>query len=565
MKGSVVNEPNINEIEARKEALFQALQHYGVDRRTFLQRAALLSAAGAVGAKLDTYRANAQSPEASPAAPAGPKGGDGTLVVSQPGDPLSFNPNYQADDNIFVPGLNIYNTLVTLDSSYQTIPELAQSWETSEDGLTNTFHMVSGALWHDGEPVTSADVKYTFDQIKSDESATASPFFATVESIDTPDDVTVVLNMSAPSASLIPFLGWYGTVILPAHIYEGTDWTTNPANQAPVGSGPFKFASYEAGSSIELEANTDFWGEGPYIDRLVFSIIPDSNTALQALLNGEVDVLTTNPPLSQVATLQETEGIEVIVAPIPSFYYLTMNFDREYTANVDVRRGISMAVNRQQIVDLALGGYPEVATTFYPESIAWAANTSPEAQVPQYDPEAAAAAFDAAGYPVVDGARFKLVFPFFTDAPEYPDIATIVAQNLKDVNVDVELVALEINAWVERTDSGDFDLGLLGGLWGPDPENLKLRVGTGGGVNSFNYSNPKVDELLAQGSAVIDQTERASIYFEVQEILAQDVPISPLATVVLFYPHLDTISGLPWDDGIGKVGLNRFNITRIAQ
>lgn len=554
-------ESNTNEANARKLAFFEALMEHGMDRRALMQRAGMIGAAGLVGMKLNTHRANAQSPET---APAGTKGGDGTLVVSQSGDPLSFNPNYQADDNVFVPGLNIYNTLVTLDQSYVVLPELAQSWETTEDGLTTTFHLVEGATWHDGEPVTSADVKYTFDQIKSDTAAPASAFFVSVATIDAPDDATLVLNMSAPSPSLIPFLGWYGTVILPAHIYEGTDWTTNAANRAPIGSGPFKFVSYEAGSSIEVEANLDYWGEGPYVDRLVFSIIPDSNTALQALLNGEVDVLTTNPPLSQVATLQETPGIEVIVAPIPSYYYLTMNFDREYTANNDVRRGISMAVNRQQIVDLALGGYAEPATTFYPESIAWAANTSPEAQVPQYDPAAAAAAFETAGYPVVDGTRFKLVFPYFTDAPEYPDIATIVAQNLGDVNVDVELVALEINAWVERIDSGDFDLGLLGGLWGPDPENLKLRVGTDGGVNGFNYSNPEVDELLAQGSATIDQDERASIYFEVQEILAQDVPISPLATVVLFYPHLDTISGLPWDEGIGKVGLNRFNITRIA-
>lgn len=549
----------MNEVQARKEALFTALAEHGIDRRDFLIRAGLLGAAGMVGTKLNTFQASAQSPEA------GTKGGDGTLVVSQSGDPLSFNPNFQSDDNIFVPGLNIYNTLVTLDSAYAVLPELAQSWETSEDGLTITFHLVEGATWHDGEPVTSADVKYTFEAIMADAAAPANAFFASVESIDAPDDVTVVLNMSAPSPSLIPFLGWYGTAILPAHIYEGTDWTTNPANQAPIGSGPFKFVSYAPGSSIELEANLDYWGEGPYVDRLVFSIIPDANTAMQALLNGEVDVLTTNPPLSQIETLENTPGIEVIVNPIPSFYYLTMNNARDVTSNVDVRRGISHAINRQQIVDLALGGYAEPATTFYPTSIEWAANTSPEAQVPQYDPEAAAALFDAAGYPVVDGTRFKLVFPFFTDAPEYPNIATIVAQNLADVNVEIELVALELNAWVERIDSGDFDLGLLGGLWGPDPENLKLRVGTGGGVNGFNYSNPEVDRLLAEGSATVDQAERASIYFEVQEILAQDVPISPLATVVLFYPHLDTISGLPWDEGIGKVGLNRFNITRIAQ
>ena len=121
-----------------------------------------------VGLKLNTYRAGAQSPVASPAG-GGPKGGEGTLVVSLSGDPLSFNPNYQADDNIFVPGLNIYDTLVALDSSYQTIPALAQTWEVAEDGLTLTFHMVEGATWHDGEPVTSADVKYTFDTLIANE------------------------------------------------------------------------------------------------------------------------------------------------------------------------------------------------------------------------------------------------------------------------------------------------------------------------------------------------------------------------------------------------------------
>jgi peptide/nickel transport system substrate-binding protein len=554
-----MKESNMNEVQARKEALMTALMEHGIDRRDFLMRAGMLGAAGMVGMKLNTYQAGAQSPEAG-----GTKGGSGTLVITQAGDPLSFNPNFQIDDNSSFSTSNIYNFLVALDASFSVVPELAQTWETSEDGLTVTFHLVENATWHDGEPVTSADVKYTFDQIIASESAAASSLFSAVETIDVPDPLTVVMNLSQPSASLLSFIGWYGTLILPAHIYEGTDWTTNPANQAPIGSGPFKFVSYEPGSSIELEANLDYWGEGPYADRLVFSIIPDSNTAVQALTNGEVDALTTSPPRSQIATLQETPGIAVIVSPIPSFYYLTMNVDHEYTGNVDVRRGISMAIDRQQIVDIALGGYGEVATTFYPTSVEWAANTSPEAQVPQYDPEAAAAAFDAAGYPAGDGARFKLVFPFFTDVPEYPDIATVIAQNLGDVDVDVELVALEINAWSERVESGDFDIGLLGGLWGPDPENLKIRVGTDGSVNSFNYSNPEVDALLDQGSAVTDQAERAEVYFQVQEILAQDVPISPLATVVLFYPHLDTVSGLPWDDGVGKVGMNKFNLTTIA-
>jgi peptide/nickel transport system substrate-binding protein len=541
----------------RKTAFFEALlRHTPVDRRAFVRRAAALGLGGPAALRLGGA---ALAQEATPAA----KGGDGTLIVTVGGDPLSFNPNFQVDDNAFIPACNIYNTLVTLDSSYAVLPELARSWETSADGLTITFTLVDNATWHDGQPVTSTDVKYTFDTIMANESATASSFFSAVDTIDAPDPTTLVLNMKQPSASLVSFLGWYGTFILPAHIYDGTDWTTNPANQSPIGSGPFRFASYAPGASIDLDANLDYWGEGPYVDRLVFNIVPDPNTAVQALLNGETDVLTVSPPRSQVASLDETDGISVVVLPIPSFYYLQMNLNREHTGNLEVRRGISHAINRQQIVDIALGGYGAVATTFYPTEIPWAANTDPDAAVPQYDPAAAEAALDAAGYPRNGGTRFKLTFIHFTLGAEYADMAAVIKQNLEDVGIEVEIVALEIGAFGERALAGDFDLNVISGLWGPDPENLKIRVGTGGAVNTSFYSNPEVDRLLDEGSTITDPEARAEPYHEVQRILAQDLPISPLVTQALFYPHADRVSGLPFDEGIGRVGVLRFTVTRI--
>lgn len=546
----------------RKTAFFEELlRHTPVDRRAFVQRAAALGLAGPAALRLG---GTALAQDATPAIST-QKGGEGTLIVTVGGDPLSFNPNFQVDDNAFIPACNIFNTLVTLDSSYAVLPELAKSWETSEDGQTITFTLVDNAKWHDGQPVTSTDVKYTFDTIIANASATASSFFAAVASIDAPDPTTLVLNMKQPSASLISFLGWYGTFILPAHIYDGTDWTTNPANQQPVGSGPFKFASYAPGASIEFDANLDYWGEGPYVDRLVFNIVPDPNTALQSLLNGETDVLTVSPPRSQIATLEQTDGISVIVLPIPSFYYVQMNLKREYTSNLEVRRAISMAISRQQIVDVALGGYSSVATTFYPTEIPWAANTNPDAMVPQFDPEAAKAALDAAGFPLNGDSRFKLTFIHFTLGAEYADMAAIIKQNLEDVGIECEIVALEIGAFSERALAGDFDLNVISGLWGPDPENLKIRVGTGGAVNTSFYSNPEVDKLLDEGSTVTDTEARAEKYWEVQRILAQDLPISPLVTQVLFYPHSDRVSGLPFDEGIGRVGLNRFSVTTIDE
>lgn len=541
----------------RKAAFLEALmRHTPVDRRGFMQRAAALGLGGAAALRVGS---SALAQDATPAV----KGGEGTLIVSFGGDPLTFNPNFQVDDNAFTPACNIYNTLVTLDSAYAVLPELASSWETAEDGLTTTFTLVEGATWHDGQPVTSTDVKYTYDTIIANASATASSFFSAVESTEAPDAGTFVLHMKQPSASLIPFLGWYGTFILPAHIYDGTDWTTNPANQQPVGSGPFKFVSYEPGATIELEANLDYWGEGPFLDRLVFSIVPDPNTAAQSLINGESDVMTVSPPRSQVATLDETDGLSVTILPIPSFYYLQMNMNREFTGNLEVRRGISHAINRQQIVDIALSGYGNVATTFYPTEIPWAANTDPDAAVPQYDPAAAAAALDAAGFPLDGDTRFKLTFIHFTLGAEYADIGAVIKQNLEEVGIETEIVALEIGAFSERALAGDFDLNVISGLWGPDPENLKIRVGTGGAVNTSFYSNPEVDRLLDEGSAITDPEARADPYWEVQRILAQDLPISPLATQTLFYPKADRVRGLPYDEGIGRVGLNRFTITTI--
>jgi peptide/nickel transport system substrate-binding protein len=544
----------------RKTAFFEELlRHTPVDRRAFVQRAAALGLAGPAALRLG---GSALAQDATPAIST-QKGGEGTLIVTVGGDPLSFNPNFQVDDNAFVPCCNIYNTLVTLDSSYAVLPELAKSWETSADGLKITFTLVDNAKWHDGQPVTSTDVKYTFDTIIANPSASASSLFSAVDTIETPDATTLVLNMKQPSASLVSFMGWYGTVILPAHVYDGTDWTTNPANQSPIGSGPFKFVSYAPGANIELGANLDYWGEGPFVDRLVFNIVPDPNTAVQSLLNGETDVLTVSPPRSQIATLEQSEGVGVINLPIPSFYYLQMNLNREFTKNLDVRRAISMAINRQQIVDIALGGYSAVATTFYPTEIPWAANTNPDAAVPQFDAEAAKAALDAAGFPLNGDTRFKLTFIHFTLGAEYADMAAIIKQNLEDVGIEVEIVALEIGAFSERALAGDFDLNVISGLWGPDPENLKIRVGTGGAVNTSFYSNPEVDRLLEEGSAVTDQSARAEKYFEVQRILAQDLPISPLVTQVLFYPHSDRVGGLPYDEGIGRVGLNRFSVTTI--
>lgn len=234
----------------------------------------------------------------------------GTIVVGIPQDPQSFNPNAKTDDVLFDIGQNIFSRLIKLNNKQELVPDLAEDYEVSPDGLQITFHLRKGVKWHDGEDCTSKDVKWTFDQIINEDGQIKSNL-SSVESIEAPDDYTVIFHLTQNDSNLLSYLGWYGCLIMPAHLYEGTDWLDNPANKKPIGTGPFKFVEYKSGVSVTLERNDDYFGQVPYLDKIIYSVIPDSNTALQAFNNGELDILGINPPLSEMGNLQANENYVV--------------------------------------------------------------------------------------------------------------------------------------------------------------------------------------------------------------------------------------------------------------
>jgi len=492
-----------------------------------------------------------------------PKELNGTAILTLSGEPQSFNPDFQGDDNLWPVACNIYNSLFSLDNDFNVIPELATGYEVAEDGLSITVTLNPLATWHDGEPVTSADVRYTLEQIVATPSSTASSLISSIESVDTPDDHTAVLNLSQPSASVIGFLSWYGVFILPAHIYEGTDWATNEANQSPIGSGPFKFVSYEPGATVELEANTEYFGEGPYLERLIYQIIPDPNTQVQSLLNGEIDFVD-GVPNAQVPSLESNPEYKVAGKVYPSPFYIGFNLTHEPLDNLEVRRAIGMAIDRDQIVATALGGYGTPENRFYPSVIEWASN--PDATAPEFDVDAANALLDEAGFPLEGDSRFSLRLLYFTGWQEAADTATVLKEQLAAIGVDIELVLLEYAAWEEQVAAGDFDISLQGGFQGPDPANLALRWGTGNTLNRWGYSNPEFDELLVQGDSAPTQEERAPYYFEAQAILAEDLPSLPLALQTFFAGFTSRLSGVwldPDDPASSQVGMNRFTLTKL--
>ncbi len=507
----------------------------------------------------------AQTPEAAPAEEIAPKELSGTAILSIPGEPLSFNLNATADDNLWPIACNIYNSLFSLDNDFNVIMELATGYEVAEDGLSITVPLNPLATWHDGTPVTSADVKFSLEAIVGEPSATAAALISALESVDTPDDHTAVLNLSRASSSIIGFLSWYGVMILPAHIYDdGTSWLENPANMAPIGSGPFKFVSYEPGSTVELEANPTYFGEGPYLEKAIYQIIPDPNTEVQALLNGEIDVA--NIPSAQVPTLEANPDFTMAPKMYPSPLYFGFNTARAPFDNLDVRKAIGMAIDREQIVATALAGYGEPQNVYYPTVIQWASN--PDATPPAYDVEGANALLDEAGFPLDGDTRFSLKYYIFTGWQELSDTATVIKEQLAAIGIAMEIVVLEFAAWDEQLASGDFDMGSIGGFQGPDPANLALRWGSAGTLNHWGFSNAEFDELLVQGDSAPTTEERAPFYFDAQQILADNVPGVLLALQSFYTAWTSRLSGF-WldsnDPASSLVGMNRLTLTKLAE
>ncbi|RLE72783.1 MAG: hypothetical protein DRZ80_06910 [Thermoprotei archaeon] len=495
----------------------------------------------------------------------GPRLG-GTLVIAHWGEPLSFNPDAQVDDAGYAIHSLIFNKLVTLDVDYNVIPDLAYKWEVSSDGLVYTFYLYDNVTWHDGEKFTAKDVKFTLEAIKKFKGVAYEDIkVENIDRIETPSDYVVKIYLKEPYAPFIQFLAWYGTFILPEHIYGNvTDWLDPnlPALQEPVGTGPFKLQEWVKGDHITLVANENFFRGRPYLDKIVFKIIPDATAALQSFLAGEADVLGHRPPLTEIPKLQETPGVIVQMEPVPSRWYMCFNMRHKPLDDVRVRKAIAMAINRSEIVEKAENGYGEVAEGTYTPAIAWAYN--PNAKLPEYNPDEANRILNEAGYARgEDGFRFKLTYVSW-QGPEEEAMGQIIKESLKKIGIDVEIKILEFSLWLEKVYKGDeVDFTVVDGFQGPDPANLRFRV-TGETPQSLNlahYKNEEVEKLFEEAEKIADTAERQKLYWRIQEILAEDLPYLPLVELIVFRIYKSEFHGFPWEEEArGKVGYNDYRL-----
>ena len=506
----------------------------------------------------------------APSGSSGPAPADGhyyggTLVVATKLEPSTYVYNYIWDGAIPYINRNIFSKLVAYDeSSGELYGDLAESWENSEDLMTWTFHLRKDVKWHDGEPFTSADVKWTIESIlEYGEGANAYEYVSMVESVETPDDYTVILHLNTPCGTMVNNVAdYYGFDILPKHLYEGTDVTTNPCNTQPVGTGPFKFVEAVIGSHCTLEANPDYYGDGPYLDQVIFTFTPSETTAMTSIETGEAGWMTASPAFAEVERLKNLEGVAVDMHPCAITQWMGFNMDgtRPYVSDPKVREAISYAIDNQGIADTLYLGLVNPATSYYTTVVGWADNT--DVRQPSYDPDKANQILDEAGYPRgEDGYRFSLTYRCFpTSIFGTTDIPVLVTQYLDAVGIKVNIEQYE---WALRTEmldnQRDWDLCAGGGDRGPDASNFASYLLSNSGSNKMRYVNPEIDQLFDEGTQHASQEERAPYYYQIQEILAEDMPMFNFVEYGYAYVHSTQYTGFFWQENSGDAANHMLN------
>ena len=480
-----------------------------------------------------------------------------TLVIRIDGDPKSFNPTLISDDNLYKPAQNFYNRLTQLDSSKQVIPDAAESWDVSDDALTITWHLREGMKWHDGEALDAEDVKYTFDYVKEHPETYFSSSMSIVDSIEIIDPLTVAFHMNTPDVSFVARIGWYGTFILPEHIFNnGQNWEDNPASTTPtVGSGPYKFESYSQGSSITLTANPDYVGGAPKIEKLIFSIIPDDATAMQALLNGEVDYVEMVPDAYVDQFLQEP-SLRLDLDKYPSPYRIIFNVNADKVSDLAVRKAIALCINREDISNKAYGGIMPPEYSAYPSIVEWCANTTDT--YPKQDIEAAKKVLEDAGY-TKDANGFYVTGIEWDVFEGMQDMANLIIASCKEAGIGIEMILSEYNAWSEKVgQQRNYMMESQGGFMGPDPAAMATRYGTGSNSNYAGWSNAEFDRLCAEAAAEGDEAKRAELYRAAQKILVEELPVINVVGFASYSGTAADLADMP-QDGAGKWGWADFS------
>ncbi len=440
------------------------------------------------------------------------------MVMIIESSPTNLDPRVGLDAQSERIGDLIFDYLLTRDQHLNVQPGLAERWEIPNP-QTYIFHLHPGVKFHDGRPLTSRDVKWTFDSLLQGQvRSTKTAAYRLVREIEAADENTVVFHLKEPFATLPWNLSDGAIGIVPYG-------STSEMSQHPIGSGPFRFVSAEQDKEIILERNRDYWREPPAISRVRFVVVPDATTRALELRKGSADIAVNALTPDMVLTLEHDTNLEVLRAPGTVLSYMAFNLRDPILKDVRVRQAIACAIDRRPMIQYLGRGFARLATSVLPPE-SWAFNSEVSAYA--HDPERARQLLDAAGYPATNGVRFHLTMKSSTEESTRL-MAAVLQQQLREVGIVLDIRTFEFATFFSDVTRGAFQFYSLRWIGGnEDPDIFEYIFHSSkfppNGANRGYYANPRVDVLIDQARAEPDQKLRKQLYGEIQQILAEDLP-----------------------------------------
>lgn len=471
----------------------------------------------------------------------------------------------------------IYDGLLEYDDKLQPQPGLAESWSVSPDGKTILFKLRKEVKFHDGKPFTSADARFSIQEVISKFHPRGINTFRELDAVETPDDYTLVLKLKKPAPYLISALASSETPMLPKHLLEGKDIRSSDLANKPLGTGPFRFVEWRRGEFVRLDKNRDYWRRGePNVDRLIARFIPDSATRTSLIERGEVHYAALGAiPYSDVKKMASASSLSVTTEGNQLFSQvveLTLNTKRPPFDQVKVRQAISYAVDRQFIADTVFFGYAKPATG--PMHSNYLARGYYTDQVRKYDvPDRISIAnklLDEAGHPrKANGVRFEITHDVLPYGEEWRRVGEILQQQLAQVGVKVSLRNEDVPTWLRRVYTNyDFEIttnflfnlsdpviGMHRGL-----HSNAIKAGTNF-VNGSRWSSERADDIMDRATVASKEEDRKVLYHELQKLVAEEVP-----NVYLLYMNSPTVMSSKLKGAVTPEGpYDSFNKARLGK
>jgi peptide/nickel transport system substrate-binding protein len=454
---------------------------------------------------------------ATPPPTAAPKKG-GTLIGARAADAKGLDPHKQTAFSSFRMLEMVYDPLFTFDKDLKVVPNLAESWKWSEDGKTLTVTLRKNVKFHNGDPMTSDDVKFSFERILDEKTAAAARSnYADISKIDAPDANTVVFTLKNPNASILAAMTSLNSAIIDKkQVSGGAD-----PGKVDVGTGAFTIDKWEPDRTFTMKAFKDYWIAGePRIDGIEWRTIPDESSILAGLRAKTLDFAIINDPRVAIRAGAGGSGLVISRAPALAYHVLQLNASRPMFADVRVRQAVACAIDRQEVLDTASLGEGEVTSPATPPFYRAKLDS-----LTCYKKDVNKAKQLLADAGKSTGLTFKIMA-----AADEPPTAVAEAQSiqaqLKAVGIDTQIETLELGVYVDRWLKADFDatVALNGG--NPDPDVMFYRYwhSTGNLNKVAAYNNPDIDKLLLQGRATADPEKRKPIYDQIQQKLADAAP-----------------------------------------